>query len=117
MTWTDAAGSLFSFNVSALIVDNSRTNEWPMPMPMPRLKPKTQTETQAQAQAYCQFQSHGHGAAAKGEGERCRTAANQTVDHVWRRLPVNALPGQVIGAIQSAESLSLAAFGHTTTSD
>lgn len=70
MTWTDAAGSLFSFNVSALIVDNgngnSSTNEWPMPMsmpvplPMPMPMPMPKTESQ----------SHGLGAVAKGEGER-----------------------------------------------
>lgn len=76
--------------VSALIV--ARMNgpcPCPCPVPVPNPVP-----CPGPGPGNSSSQSHGHGAVAEGEGEQRnatrRTAAKQTVDHVWRRLPVNA---------------------------
>jgi len=87
---TDTGGSLFHFTYQRSSLTTA--HEW-----MAYAQTQTQTQIQTQALYLCQFPIPWTWSSSWRRGRthccrrrrRRRTAANQTVDHVWRRLPVN----------------------------
>lgn len=113
MTWMDsvavAVSGFFldffrlSFYVSALIVDNARKLK---KQHHPQRQKRRRTNEWPQWRRRKGAQKCGGGVPVAGvERITRRTAAKRTVDHVWRRLPVNARDELAIGAGGATKAL------------